>query len=197
MFTSYGELATPSEEERRLQVELSREDVNAAVALRTKIVRVTAGSWPKDCGREEALSNVADCLKRSLDYAQDKGVMLALEDHPEIGTSLEDFTRILSLVNDDRLKVNLDTSNPMESGETAVPLAKIVKERVVHVHASDRNRELEHQVVGEGCVPFAEIFKILKSVDYDGWISLESGGTKGREGIAAGMRYIKEVWESI
>lgn len=197
MFTSYGELATPLEKERLVQVESLRADVNAAVALRTNIVRVTAGSWPENCSWEEALRNVTDCLKGSLDYAEQRGVMLALEDHPEIGTSTQDFTRILSLVDDDRLKVNLDTSNPMMSGETAVQLAEIVKERVVHVHASDRNRQLEHQVVGEGCVPFAEIFRILKSASFDGWISLEAGGTKGQQGIAAGMRYVRGIWEGM
>ena len=85
----------------------------------------------------------------------------------------------------------------MMSGETAVQLAEIVKERVVHVHASDRNRQLEHQVVGEGCVPFAEIFRILKSASFDGWISLEAGGTKGQQGIAAGMRYVRGIWEGM
>ena len=197
MFTSYGDLATPSEKERLVQVDSLREDVKAAVALRTHIVRVTAGSWPKNCGRQESLSNVADCLTRSLDYAGNNGVMLAIENHPQIGTSAEDFTRILSLVNDDRLKVNLDTSNPMQCGESAVQLAELVKQRVVHVHASDRNQQLEHQVVGEGCVPFDEIFRILKSANFDGWISLESGGSKGKEGIIEGMRYVRDLWESI
>ncbi len=197
MFTSYGELATPSKEERLAQLESLRKDVNTATLLRTNIVRVTAGTWPKNCGREESLSNVAECLRRSLDYAEEKGVMLAIEDHPQIGTSTEDFTRILSLVNDNRLKVNLDTSNPMESGESAVRLAEIVKERVVHVHASDRNQQLEHQVVGEGCVPFAEIFRILKTAGFDGWISLEAGGSKGQEGITSGMKYVRTVWRKI
>ena len=194
MYTSYGELACPSERERLEQIESLRDDVNAAVALRTNIVRVTAGNWRQDCDREEALSNVADCLKRSLDYAEEKGVMLALEDHPQIGTSVADFVEILALVNDNRLKVNLDTSNPMESGDSAVELARIVKERVVHVHASDRDEQLEHQVVGEGCVPFAEIFEVLKSANFDGWISLEAGGTKGKQGIVEGMRHVRNLW---
>ncbi len=194
MFTGYGELAAPSEKERLAQIESLREDVDAAVAFRTNIVRVTAGSWPQECSREEALSHVADCLKRGLDYAEEKGVMLALEDHPQIGTSVADFVEILALVDDSRLKVNLDTSNPMESGDSAVELAQMVKERVVHVHASDRDRQLEHQVVGEGGVPFAEIFEALKSANFDGWISLEAGGTKGKQGIVEGMRHIRDIW---
>lgn len=195
MFTSYGELATSSEEKRRRQISALRDDVDAAVALGTHVVRVTSGSWPHDCGRDEALRNVADCLRRSLDYAEQNGVMLALEDHPEIGASIGDFTRILNLVDDDRLKVNLDTSNPMGAGDSPARLAGLVKERVVHVHASDRNQQLELQVVGEGCVPFAEVFGVLKSAGYDGWISLEAGGSKGKLGITEGIRAVRRAWQ--
>ena len=195
MFTSYGQLATPSEEEKRKQIEYLRQDVDAAVAFGTNIVRVTSGRWPQDCGRDEALHNVAACLRRSLDYAEENGVNLALEDHPEIGESIEDFTHILDLVGDCRLKLNLDTSNPMEAGESPIRLAQLVKDRVIHVHASDRNQCLEHQVVGEGCVPFAEIFGVLKSAGFDGWVSLEAGGSKGKQGIVEGMRTVRKIWE--
>ena len=197
MFTSYGELATTSEEERLAQIEFLRQDVDIAVIFRTNIIRTTAdGSWPEDCSREQALQNVADCLRRSLDYAEENGVMFALEDHPEIGKSIRDFTRILELVDDDRLKVNLDTSNPMEAGDSPVELTQLVKERVVHIHASDRSADLSHQVVGEGCVAFPEIFRILKSVNYDGWLSLEAGGKKGKQGIIEGINYVREIWEN-
>lgn len=195
MFTSYGELATPSEEEKLKQIESLRRDVDAAVALGTNIVRVTAGSWPQECSREEALYNVADCLRRSLDYAEENGVHLALEDHPEIGASIEDLTHILDLVGDYRLKVNLDTSNPMVAGDSPARLAQLVKDRVIYVHASDRNRQLEHQVVGEGCVPFADILRVLKSAGFDGWVSLEAGGSKGKQGIVEGMRTVRKIWE--
>lgn len=197
MLTINAELAAPSKEARLAQLKSLRRAMNTAALLRTKAVRVTPGTWPKRCGREESLSNVAECLKRLLDYAEEKGVVLALEEHPQIGTSTEDFTRILALVNDKRLKVNLDTSNTMLSGETAVRLTEIVKDRVVHVHASDRNQRLEHQVVGEGCVPFPEIFRILKKAGYDGWISLEAGGSKRQEGIAQGMKYVRTLWNKI
>ena len=195
MYTSYGDLAVASEAEQ--QIELVRGDVDAAVALGTGIVRVTAGRWPDDCSPEEALRNVAECLRQSLGYAEDQGVALALEDHPEIGTKNQDFIRILELVDDERLKVNLDTSNPMESGDSPVALAELVGDRVIHVHASDRDEELEHQVVGEGCVPFREIFAVLQSAGFDGWISMEAGGTKGKQGIVEGLRHVRETWSAV
>ena len=196
MYTSYGDLAAASEDERQRQLELLRADIDTAVALGTRIVRVTAGRWPTDCGPEEALRNVAECLRRSLDYAQEQGVALAIEDHPEIGTRISDFVAILSMVDDDRLKVNLDTSNPMESGDSPVALTELVKDRVVHVHASDRNEQLEHQVVGEGCVPFREVFAVLQSAGFDGWVSMEAGGSKGKQGIVEGLSHVREAWRA-
>jgi sugar phosphate isomerase/epimerase len=197
MFTSYANFSSPDPAIRSEQISNVRRAVDAAVAFRTNIVRVTAGSWVEGLSRDEILSNVADGLRDCLDYAESRGVILALEDHPEVGTKIADFMRILELVDDDRLKVNLDTSNPMVSGEDAVDLAELVKDRVVHVHASDRDGDLEHAVVGEGVVNFPGIFKILKAAGFDGWISLEAGGSKGKEGIRQGMEYVRRVWASI
>jgi sugar phosphate isomerase/epimerase len=103
---------------------------------------------------------------------------------------------MFDLVDDERLKVNFDTSNPLVEGDDPVELARLVAEKVVHVHASDRYEDLEHCVAGEGCVPFPEIFQVLKAAGFDGWISLEAGGTRGEEGVVEGIRHVKEVWES-
>ena len=196
MFTSYADFSNPDPAARAEQVSNVRQSVDAATAFGTNIVRLTAGSWIEGISRDEILSNIANGLKECLDYAEGLGVFLALEDHPEVGTKIADFMRILELVDDDRLKVNLDTSNPMVSGDSSVELTELVKDRVVHVHASDRDRDLEHTAQGEGLVDFPSIFKSLKKAGFDGWISLESGSKKGSEGIRQDMEYVKRVWDS-
>ena len=193
MLTGYADLAVPPAERPR-QFATLRDDIDLAVFFDAKIVRVTAGYWPADCAAREALERVAASLRGVLDYAEENGVTLALEDHPDIGLKVDDFVAILDLTADDRLKVNLDTSNTMVPGDDIVDLTRKVKDRVAHVHVSDRSADLEHQVVGEGAVPFGEIFSILKSAGYDGWLSLEAGGTKGRQGIIEGIEYTKRVW---
>jgi sugar phosphate isomerase/epimerase len=50
-------------------------------------------------------------------------------------------------------------------------------------------------VVGEGVVDFPSIFAVLRTAGYDGWLSLEAGGPKGREGIQRGIAYVRETWE--
>jgi sugar phosphate isomerase/epimerase len=195
MFTSYSDLSHPDPEERERQLGSIRWDVDAAVLFRTNIVRLTGGPRHEGPDHDEALRRIADGLRQSLDYAEDHGVWLALEDHPQIGTSIAEFTRILELVNDDRLKVNFDTSNPMEAGDDPVALVRLVAHRVVHTHLSDRSADWQHQVVGEGVVDFPSIFAVLRTAGYDGWLSLEAGGPKGREGIQRGIAYVRETWE--
>ena len=194
MFTSYADFSSPDPAIRAEQVSHAEQAVDMAVAFGTDIVRMTAGSWIEGIGQDEVLSNIASGFRECLDYAESRGVALALEDHPEIGTKITDFIRILELVDDDRLKVNLDTSNPMVSGDNAVDLAELVKDRVVHLHASDRDKDLEHTIEGEGVVDFPGVFRILKRAGFDGWISLEAGGKKGKEGIRQGIEYVKSAW---
>ncbi|MDQ1318514.1 MAG: Sugar phosphate isomerase/epimerase [Candidatus Poribacteria bacterium] len=197
MFTSYADLSLPESTERDRQIASIRWDVDSAVIFRTSIVRLTAGRWLGGQSIEETLKLVAKGLKASLDYAEDKGIILALEDHPEVGTRIADFMRILELVDDERLKVNLDTSNPMESGDDPVELAKLVNSRIVHVHLSDRSADLHHQVAGEGVVDFVSIFNILRKAGYDGWLSLEAGGRKGQDAIHQALHFIRKAWSTV
>jgi sugar phosphate isomerase/epimerase len=196
MFTSYADFSASDPGIRTVQVSNVKRAVNAAVTFKTSIVRITAGSWIEGISLDKTLSNVAEGIKECLDYAESRGVMLALEDHHQIGTKIAHFMRILELVGDPRLKVNLDTSNPMVSGDNAVDLVKLVKDRIVHVHASDRTKDLEHTVEGSGVVDFPSIFTVLKRAGFGSWISLEAGGTKGEESILEGMEYIKRTWRS-
>jgi len=196
MFTSYSDFSSLDIAKREQETAHVKQAVDAAVTFRTDIVRLTAGSWIDGLGEEDVLQNIADGLRGCLNYAEEKQVMLALEDHPVVGTKISDFVKILELVDDERLKVNLDTSNPMVSGDNSVDLVKLVADRVVHLHASDRLKELQHCREGLGEVNFAGVFKVLKDVGYDGWISLEAGGD-GKEDIRMGIEYIRKVWNEV
>ena len=202
MFTGYGDLAQPGEAEdgspspgpRAAAVAEIKSNVDAVLIFDANIVRVVAGTWPKNPDRDAVLSRVAAGLRECVAYARVKGVWLAFEDHPQVGTKIEDFVEIIDRVGSPDLKVNLDTSNPMVSGESAADLVELVKDRVVHVHASDRHANLEHAVAGEGAVDFPAIFRTLKQAGFDGWVSMEAGGHRGKQGIVDGLDYLRRVW---
>jgi len=67
-------------------------------------VRLTAAShglvgreWIKGVSKENLIQSCADGLRSCLGYAEEKQVMLALDDHPVISTNVENFMRILDI----------------------------------------------------------------------------------------------------
>lgn len=202
MFTGYNDFAHPDPLERGRQMEQVQRNVDVARLFRTDIVRVVAGRWPEAIesltlpSRDEALRNVITCFSKVVGYAKSSRIKLAFENHPEIGTRTEDFMAILEgLGRRKKLMVNLDTSNSLLAGDRAEELAERVCDRVVHVHVSDRDVNLDHVPIGQGIVNFEAIFGVLKRGGYDGWLSLEVGGSGGKEGIRESMDYVKEAWE--
>jgi len=151
--------------------------------------------WPKGVDRDAALTNVADGLQECLAYATPKGILLGFEDHPEVGTAIGDFVEIIRRVDSDDLKVNLDTSNPLVSGDDPVELTELVQDRVIHLHVSDRHADLEHSITGQGAVDFPAIFQILKEAGFDGWFSMEAGGPPEKKSVADGLEYMKRTWQ--
>ena len=73
-FVIESRLCNPAD--RKQTVAYIRQSVDEALTFRTNIVRVTPGR-----GSEGLSRSCADGLKACLDYAEEKGVMLAFEDH--------------------------------------------------------------------------------------------------------------------
>ena len=193
-----------SREDKKKQAIVQVKDaVDAALVLKSNIVRVTAASpfgiyavdqkWIESADREEVVRSCATGLKACLDYAEDRQVMLALEDHPIIGWNLEEFMKIIDLVDDTRLKVNLDTSNV--SPDTIVELTNRVADRVVHMHVKDRLDNDHRIVIGTGEVDFGGIFGTLKAAGFNGWLSLETLGG-GKEELRLAIENIRNAWEN-
>jgi len=192
MLTSESHLCNP--EWRDSQVEYIRKAVDWAPIFDTNIVRVVSGHGSQGLEHEVVLQSIADGLKACLDYAEEKNVVLAFEDHWGVGTNVKDFMRILELVGDDRLKVNLDTANV--GSKDIVELTGLVKDRVVHTHCSELLDNKHGVVIGRGEVDFKGIFTILKNNNYDGWVSLEALAG-GKEDLRFSVDFIKETWESV
>ena len=194
MYTTYCDFAPRDPALTAAQHAFVLQGIRSANLAGTDIVRIVAGNWVEGQEREETLELVADGLRGCLDAAEQAGVVLAFEDHPVIGTDPADFFRILELVDDERLKVNLDTSNPMESGTTVLDLLPEVAPRVVHMHASDRAADLTHVVTGVGVVPFAEVFGHLKAAGFSGYVSMEIGGPPEYASVEASAANVRRLW---
>ena len=200
MYTPESNFSNPAE--RADSIAHTKRCVDNAKIFGTNIVRITAASHtlvgavsiergPK---RDAAIESIAEGLKGCLDYAAENGITLALEDHPAVGTNIADFMKMLELIDDDRVKVNLDTANVRDT--TTVELAQNVASRVVHTHISELLDNKHGCVIGKGNVDFKGIFSVLKSHGYDDWISLEQlSGDK--DDLHFSVEHIRSVWNSV
>ena len=101
--------------------------------------------------------------------------------------------------------VNCDPSNTILAGEDRLELLGRVKNRVVTIHASDRwlaegtiedlRKEEDsvgyakrHAEIGKGLNDYDAIFTELKSVGFNGWLSIEDG-VNGTEELTAARSF--------
>jgi inosose dehydratase len=142
--------------------------------------RLAAGEW-RSFGRR--LTEVAAATAA-------EGVRLAYHHH--MGTIVQGEADIDALMDNTGPEVGLllDTGHAQFAGADPAVLARRYTSRVVHVHAKDVRAAVAERanaddwsflravvagvftVPGDGCVPFAAVFRELR--DYSGWVVLEA-----------------------
>lgn len=187
--------------------------------------RVLSGQRRPELSREEGINLAADCIERCLPHAERSGITLILENHykddfweyPEFAQQMDVFCELVDRIHHPNFGVNYDPSNTFLAGEDPLELLYRVSHRVVTMHASDRYlkegtiedlrkeeggamgyaKRLSHGEIGKGLNDYDAIFKELKRVGFDGWISIEDGvdGMDQLERSVAFLRKkIKEYW---
>ena len=204
MVTSYPDFTHPDAAQRRRELELEQEAVVVAAGLGAQYLRVTAGQAHPETPRAAGIAWAIEGLTRLVEATRGSGVTLVYENHGKPGAwQYTDFSQppdifleIARGVAPTGLGINFDTANAVAFADDPLALLEAVIGRVVTVHAADtavRGR-LEMVVLGTGLAPFPAIFRRLKQAGWDGWICMEEGSMRGREGVAAAARYIREAW---
>lgn len=194
-------------------------------ALGGSYCRVLSGQRRPELTIEEGVGFAADCIKECLPHAEKLGVTLILENHykddfweyPEFAQQMDIFCNLVDRIHHPNFGVNYDPSNTFLAGEDPLELLYRVSDRVVTMHASDRYlkegsiedlrkeeggamgyaKRLSHGEIGKGLNDYDAIFKELKRVGFDGWISIEDGvdGMDQLERSVAFLRKkVKEYW---
>jgi sugar phosphate isomerase/epimerase len=193
----------PDAAERARQVDRQRDAIDLAVRLGTRFCRTLSGQRRPGLSRREGIERTVDGLRRSLDHAERRDVILCLENHykdgtwqyPEFAQAEDVFLEVLDRVDSPRLGVQYDPSNAIVGGYHPIRFLETVMPRVVTMHASDRSLapgatieelrasdgtigysdKLRHGETGGGLIDYDAIFRILASANFSGWISVEDG----------------------
>lgn len=173
-----------------------------AAAAGIPVVHTGDGHKPKDMSEEDAYRVLEEKLSAILEAARKYNVKVAIEPHGTFSLTLKGLRRILALGDADVLGVNYDACNVfrasyVESGnnksgwacaegkEDELEVLRGISDRVVHCHAKDINGEKKCVAVGDGVVNVKGCIDHLKSIGYQGVVSVETEGGGTFEDIVA------------
>ena len=204
---------------RAQQVLYEKNFINMSSKLGAKYCRVLSGQRRPEVSLEEGLNYASECIIECVQYAQERGIKLVLENHykddfweyPEFAQFIDVFCELVDRINMSGFGVNYDPSNAYLAGDDPIELLKRISHRVITMHASDRyltegtiddlrNQELgsigyakmlKHGQIGEGLNDYDAIFSELRRVSFDGWISIEDG-VDGVEQLKNSVEFLKD-----
>lgn len=208
----------PDPAERRRQLERQKAAVDLCVALGIRHCRTLSGQRYPGLSRRDGVERTVEGIRRSLEYAEPRGVVLCLENHykdgtwqyPEFAQPEDIFLEIIGRIDSPHFGVQYDPSNATVGGFDPVAFLEKVKDRVVSMHASDRylvpgstlddlrqsdgtigySEQLRHGETGQGLNDYDAIFRILSGVGFAGWISVEDG-MNGLDELRRSVEFLK------
>ena len=149
--------------------------IDSCAHIGAPYVRLTA-SRVEGLTPEEEDAAVARCLRNVLPSAAEAGVILLIETFGIYA----DTGRLRDLLCDfasDSLAALWDMQHPYRlSGESPETTITNLGAYVRHVHLKDSelaDGEIVYALIGEGSLPIADMMDALRSVNYDGFVSLE------------------------
>ncbi len=204
MITTYPDFTHPDPNERARELSKLQENIVIASRLGADLLRVTAGQAHPVVKRNEGIEWAVQGLKKAVEFAKNYPIQLAYENHAKPGAwkytdfshPTDIFLEIVERTRDVSLGVNWDTANVIAYGDDPIPVLKKVVGRVISVHAADTSTrgELNHVLLGTGLVPFKEMFEIIHSSGFDGWICMEEASFKGKAGVKAAADFVRRTW---
>lgn len=180
----------PEGEARDKQLAMTRQWIDFAATMSAPVIRIFAGRAKAGDSEEIAIERCAAGIDEALEYAAEKGVFLALENHGGITSTPEQLLRIIKAVKPSPwFGVNLDSGN----FRTEDPYGDLEK---IAPYAINAQIKTEMSVKGKKQeADLKRIVSILRNANYRGFVVLEyEAGEEPKEAIP---RYIGQLRELI
>jgi sugar phosphate isomerase/epimerase len=167
--TSVGNRFTyPPGPDRDGQLASVKKWIGHAVEMGAPCMRIFAGGVPESGTEEESIRWVVECIKECVPLAEQRGVILALENHHGVTSTADQVLSILDSVGSEWVGLNLDTGNfrtedPYVDLRKAAPFTMTTHFKT-EVNAGGRGKEP---------ADYRRIVSILREVGYRGYLTLE------------------------
>ncbi|MEM2926310.1 MAG: sugar phosphate isomerase/epimerase family protein [Candidatus Bathyarchaeia archaeon] len=174
-------------------IERGREFLSIARSLDSPISLMPSFRAPPEVKREEILERAAQNLRKLDRFAQMEEVDIVIEPLNRYETNLlrtmEETVKFIEGLGTERVRLMADLYH-MNIEEASLPFAlRRTGGLLDHVHVSENHGGLP----GTGTIPYGEVFRILKSMGYKGFVSIEFHGYQGDifEGYGKALSYLR------
>ncbi len=183
--------ATSDQSKREESLQTVLKGIDMAQTLGSKVVRVFAGDLADGMTIDDARGWIIEGLQQGAAYAEEKGIILALENHGKLAGRSDQVKGIIADVGSLALKSTIDTGNfllvdqdPSEAVTELAPHASHIHFKDFRLHQGENARQYTSlagkqyvgTVAGEGNVDLTKALLELKAVGYQGWLSVEFEG---------------------
>ncbi len=138
--------------------------IDACNALHTKYIRIKA---------LKSAEGARDFVKKALSEAEERGIVMLVE---TVGV-FSDTKTLADFLNEfacDNLAALWDLHYPYRlHGEQPEQTVKNLGAYIRHIHIKDSDGENSFSLVGEGSLPISDVINALRSINYDGFMSIE------------------------
>ena len=191
----------------QLQVEhYFKNAIDAAVEIKANQVVVTSGWAFLDEPREDAYQRSVKMLQKISEYAEQKGMLLAIEalqrNESVLVNSVEELQHLLKEVQRDALKVCLDTGAMAMAGNTIQQYFDVFHDDIIHAHFVDVKADTTHLAWGDGERNMKEDLQVFIQNEYHGVLSVECVNSQyfenpsvaDEQSIQQYQKYMKELY---
>lgn len=190
MLSIHQDFVWPDAPERKKNVEHTVKCIELAARMGIAGIRLNSGRWktirsfddlmkvkgnePPLAGftNDDAVKWCVDSIHQCLGAAAKEGVMLCLENHWGLTTSVDTLLAIHRQVNSPWLGINMDTGNfpgdPYEGIAKLAPVANIVQAKTYYGGGVWYSLDLDYE----------RIAGLLRKAGFQGWVSLEMEGNE-------------------
>ena len=192
-------------------VQYVQQTIRFAAELGCPIVDTVDGALEiPGMSRDEVFRITCDNYRQCLDWAEDYGVMLAVEPHGPYTNDGDFMQRLFDHFDSEYLRFNMDTGNNFIAGCNPVEYCKRFRKYLIHAHIKDVSESLaaalrgEETGIGSSQVPIGggvnaenirKVLQHLAETKWDGVVSIECHGSD--ENMKASVEFLRGVLHDI
>ena len=176
--TAEANPASPDAAIRQAAVDRHKQDIDMASSAGAKVLCGPLHSafalFTNQPPTEDEYKYSADTLRQIGDYAQQAGMVIAVEAINRfecyLCNTMEQLQKVLRLADHPAVQAIFDTHHANIEEKSFDAAIDTISPYLAHVHISENDRGTP----GKGHIPFESIFKKLNEIGYDGWYTIES-----------------------